>query len=348
VLASPYLSSGQEPDDVPPDTEYLTYKGAPRPLTIVDGFVAVHHDPAAGDSAALEVLDAASGELELVRARHDWSLFAHPSLSEWSLFVPPAASEASDSSVLELLPKGRELVDSLVAKLTGPLVVSPVFRDASDLLITFGSRLAVGFQRGFSAEEVAASAEEIGATILQERLGGNSDAYLFDLPGIRSGFENAAISNDLAARAEVRWAEPELIFLNPQGPYECIALSPAPTTSELDKNWWDDGTWGINIAGAWAECGGESAPGQPIVRVGVIGDGVDLTHPDLYKLGSSIPGNGFIPGHPTDGGPVDDCDKHETLVAGMIAMVAGGGGSSSLSAVGAAPKVEIVSARANP
>ena len=188
----------------------------------------------------------------------------------------------------------------------------------------------------------------MGGTVLEGRFRTLHTIYHFSIAALQSGFDVLATANDFASRPGVNWAEPSFIYLNPQPASTCIPLSPSPTSSELSKNWWDDGTWGINVSGAWAECGGESAPGQPVVRVGVIGDGVDLTHPDLYKLGATIPGKGFVSAQPSaaSGEPWDvDCDLHETQVAGMIAMIAGGGGSASLSGVGAAPRIEIVSAR---
>lgn len=85
----------------------------------------------------------------------------------------------------------------------------------------------------------------------------------------------------------------------------------------------------VRAAEAWSVSRGEG------VVVAVIDTGVDASHPDLQ--GRLVPGRDFI----EPGTPPDDVNGHGTLVAGIVAAVAGNG----VGGAGVAPRTSIMPVR---
>lgn len=94
----------------------------------------------------------------------------------------------------------------------------------------------------------------------------------------------------------------------------------------------------IKVEQAWA-----ITKGSPDIKIAVIDQGVDLTHPDLQA--NLLPGRSFgsIITTTTNGGPFYDDDNHGTPVAGIIAAVQDNNEGIS----GVAPGCKIIPIKAN-
>lgn len=335
VALSSNRAQAQSTENAPGGGEF-TFRGKPRHLGVVSGIFGVEHSP----DVALELEAQVESELPdwfVVQRASEWTIFAHPSASaEIELLPTWEKAEGSPPSVVDAL-------GDLVAKITIPALFTPFFRDPLDAAfgLLVGSTIMVRFDVGVSDVEALELVKTVEAEVVPDSLELLDRAYLVRVTDARNAFEVLDAANWLARQPIVSWAQPNFSVLgvHPDGP--CQPLSPQPTQGELNQNWWDDGTWGIDIAGAWSLCGGADASG-PLVTVGIIGDGVELTHPDLNQ---PMIGKDFVlrEGYSgTTGGPVTACDNHETTVAGMIAMLANGAGG-----VGSAPRVRIATARAH-
>ncbi len=129
------------------------------------------------------------------------------------------------------------------------------------------------------------------------------------------------------------------------------------------NSWALDGTWGINVGPAWDLCGGADSASNPIVRVGVVDEGIDSTHADLdAETGRNFAAEGYdnngVPNVPV--GPSstaahvhdddrymlstpESCERHGTQVAGIVGMLNNLDGSSNQAGgVGVAPEATIV------
>ena len=107
------------------------------------------------------------------------------------------------------------------------------------------------------------------------------------------------------------------------------------------KNTGQFGQAGIDIKAeqAWA-----ITKGSPNIKIAVIDDGVDLTHPDLQ--GNLLPGYDAT-GRNTAGGPYDDNDLHGTWVAGVIGALQNNRVNGSYEGIsGIAPNCKIIPIKA--
>ncbi len=110
----------------------------------------------------------------------------------------------------------------------------------------------------------------------------------------------------------------------------------------------------------WDLCAGGDASNNPLVRVAVIDNGIDLEHPDLQALaGKNFAGEGGTAtgtGHhrhdadkwlpDPDDDPVN-CEWHGTHVAGMVGMMNNTDSGAQIGGIGVVPEGSVVAARAH-
>ncbi|MCG3129040.1 MAG: hypothetical protein CHACPFDD_03949 [Phycisphaerae bacterium] len=207
--------------------------------------------------------------------------------------------------------------------------VSPVFvgDDGGPLIVT--RDILVQFEPGCDADEAFAALCAAGQ-IVEVDFGGMAGAFRVR-SAARNGFNVLASANALAQRADVRFAEPEMIFTgrgtlvpNDPGFSLCWGLHNTGQSGGLAD-------MDIDAPEAW-----DMTTGSSSVIVVIIDVGVQQDHPDINQMGgtdtTSEGGNG---------GPHSACDNHGTVVAGCVSAKINNG----LGTVGVAPGCKTASAR---
>jgi subtilisin family serine protease len=287
------------------------YFKEPRPLAIDASRVAIFRADAFGDRA-VPVLAGLVGS-------------SKTQLPMDGLTLASVAGEARDALSVQSIVAAATDVD-------GVDFVSPVFigEDGGPLIVT--RDVLIGFDERVTpqrAREVIA--EMIDAEILDEALGDAPNVYRVRARS-RDGFEVLAAANALADRAEVRFAEPDMIFtgrgtLIPNDPNFADAWA-FRNTAQFGGVAGQD----MNAPAAWDITTGSNS----IITV-VIDTGVDPAHADLNLR---LPGSDATGGS-GQGAPGNACDNHGTPVAGNISgRIDNGIGSSGL-----APTSRVASAR---
>jgi len=211
-------------------------------------------------------------------------------------------------------PRGQADVEHLAAQVAAAGAVdfvSPVFMDEYGPLLVTRDLLI-----GFEADVLPAEAERM---IVELNLGEILDRDMLGLPGVyrvrsnsRNGLEVLQQSNALWDRAEVRYAEPNLI--------KTMKLEFIPNDPQFTELW---GIHNTGQSGGIADMDMDGVEawditlGNTNIVVVVMDTGTQLDHPDLNLRtpGLDPTGNG------TDGGPATSCDNHGTAVAGTISGV---------------------------
>ncbi|MCA9291738.1 MAG: S8 family serine peptidase, partial [Phycisphaerales bacterium] len=266
--------------------------------------------PASGDATAL---DASLAPFGLSTAG------AEPlALTGWTLIETTDGVRRSDASI-------ESLVTALVASRSFAFV-SPVFLDERMQPLIMTRDLLIGFESGVGPEMAGAL---LGALVP----GAVLDRDFAGLPGVyrvrttfADGFDVLALANDLASRADVRFAESDAIVRG-----RLTIIPNDPMFGQL---------WGLHQASdadmdapeAWDVTIGDDA-----IRVVVMDMGIDQAHPDLHQA----PGMDFTGNNTPGGGPFSSCDDHGTAVAGCVSATIDNG----LGVVGVAPNCTVTSAK---
>ncbi len=150
----------------------------------------------------------------------------------------------------------------------------------------------------------------------------------------RNAFDVLALADALASDPRVRFAHPEYIHL--------ATKSLIPNDPLFVQDWslrntgQSGGTPGIDLgaSAAW-----DTTIGSPDVRIVILDDGVQQSHPDINQ----IPGGDFTfsPSAQDDGRPVELCDSHGTRVAGRVSARI----NNAIGGSGVAPGCTVMSAR---
>lgn len=212
--------------------------------------------------------------------------------------------------------------------------VSPVFQNADGGEVIATPTILVQFSEATSPAQAEAVIAAAGAGVILEReAAGIPNAYKIQSTA-RDAYTLLDIVNSLARRDDVIFAESDMI-VSGQSHY-------VPNDPFFSSAWWLH-----NTGQAFGSIAGEDidAPaawnitkGNANVRVLIIDDGVQFTHPDLNLL----PGKDFTdPSTTVNGNPGNNCDRHGTPVAGCVS----GKMDNSLGACGIAPLSPAVSAR---
>ncbi|MCG3125512.1 MAG: hypothetical protein CHACPFDD_00335 [Phycisphaerae bacterium] len=239
-----------------------------------------------------------------------------------TLAAPPA-----DGAALGALLK--DLVGSGGAEFASPVLTGP---GGNDVIVT--RDILVRFEPGVPSDHIDRLLRELAPGAVLERAWGGMSNALRVRSARRNGIDVLRDANALAVRPEVRFAEPNMIFTG----RACLMPN--------DPGFQDGSLWGLHNTGqdggtpdidvdapeAW-----DISVGDSDVIVAVLDVGVQQDHPDL-NLG---PGADFTSEGPGDGGPVNSCDNHGTVVAGCISAVI----DNALGTVGVAPGCRVASAR---
>jgi subtilisin family serine protease len=211
---------------------------------------------------------------------------------------------------------------------------SPIFRDRMDGPMVIPPVILVRFDEAVTEAQADAVVAPLG-TVLERHFANVPNLYRV-ASSRRDGLAVLADANALAARADTRYAEPDLIFTGSTG------------SSTNDPRFPD--AWGLNNTGqlifgrpgtpdidmnaleAWS-----TTEGDPSIITVVIDTGVDQAHPDIRQ----IPGQDFTTEPGVNGGPGNFCDNHGTAVAGCISGIV----NNTIGAAGIAPGTTIASAR---
>ncbi len=233
--------------------------------------------------------------------------------------------------------RSAEQVEEMVGRIAaaGAAVadfVSPVFTDArGPVLIT--RDLMIGFEAGVTEAQALAAIEGMNVgRVLERHYGGLPGVYLVRADS-RDGFAVLGSANAIAARPDVRFAEPDRIMT--------VLKHLIPNDALFGLQWGLNNTGqsggtpdiDMNIPEAWDTTTGVSA-----IRVLVMDDGIDLTHPDLA---SNIAEAVDFTDDAGDGSHQNDCDGHGTAVSGCVVAAF----NNSIGVAGVAPSCRVLSAR---
>ena len=241
----------------------------------------------------------------------------------WSLAAAPRAARSLDG------------IETLVAAVAAdPRIdfVSPVFVDDEGGPLIVTRDLLVGFHNGVSPQQAAAIVAQVDAgTVTDTDWAAMKGVYRLRSAS-HSGFDVLRAAADLAARPEVRFAEPDMIFT---GQGSIYADDPGFANCWGVHNTGQfGGTPDMDMDGpeAW-----DTTIGNASIKVVILDCGVQQDHPDLNQ----VPGTDTTSEGPGDGSPVRACDDHGTLVAGCVSAVMNNG----VGTVGIAPGCKVASAR---
>lgn len=208
-------------------------------------------------------------------------------------------------------------------------LVSPVFvgDDGGPVIVT--RDILIQFEPAIDVAAAQAVVAECGE-IVEVDYGGMPGAFRVRAAA-KDGFEVLAAANALAQRADVRFAEPEMIFTgrgtlipNDPGFSLCWGLhntGQSGGVADMD----------IDAPEAW-----DMTTGSSSVIVVIIDVGVQQDHPDINQIaGTDKTSEGG------NGGPHSACDNHGTVVAGCVSAKINNG----LGTVGVAPGCKTASAR---
>ncbi len=227
-------------------------------------------------------------------------------------------------------------IEALVASLAArPDVAfaSPVFEgDLHGTVVLTGS-LMVGFDKGVSrsrAESLILALDK-DADLGDHDWAGMEGTYLVEL-STRNGFTAQEIANDLARSGDSLFAELDRIVT---GRLDLIPNDPGLVSQwGLHNTGQNGGTVDVDMDAqeAW-----DTTTGSATVPVAVFDVGVQQDHPDL----NLIPGVDVTSQGPGNGGPVEVCDDHGTLVAGAVSAII----NNALDGTGVAPSSPVFSVR---
>jgi subtilisin family serine protease len=292
---------------------YYIYEGAPVQLTIDPNRVAIKTFNLDQKTRSLSSASSSAFEIE---ATTDMAF------AGWSIAESRQASIDPSSA--------NALVEGLAA-LPEVEFASPVFLHADgtwtvptrDILVRLRPE---HYKTSRSVLATAVSEYEV----LEEDFGGMAGAYRLR-SNLTNGFAVLELANRLALDARFQWAEPDMIaqtkmHLSPNDPgwnslWGLRNIGQSGGTVDMDMDC--DSAWDISL--------GDSA-----IKVLILDDGIQLTHPDL-----NVAGGADFTGQGGGGNPLNECDGHGTLVAGCVSAIVNNG----LGTIGAAPACRVLAAR---
>jgi hypothetical protein len=212
--------------------------------------------------------------------------------------------------------------------------VSPVFvgEDGGPLIVT--PQLLVGFRRDVPPARAEALLAAVRAGAIARRDFGNMKGVYQLRSAARNGLDVLEAANALAALPEVAFAEPDMMFT---GHGAVIPDDPGfPDLWGIHNTGQAGGVPDVDMDGpeAW-----DLTSGDDTVIVVVIDTGVQQDHPDIHQIPGTDTTND--PASTGDGGPVNVCDNHGTLVAGCASAIM----NNTTGTAGIAPGCVVASAR---
>jgi subtilisin family serine protease len=252
----------------------------------------------------------------------DLSAVEEVGVGGWAL----ATDGTGFSDAADLNSRVQQLLD-----VPGVEFVSPVMVQPNGMWVVVTPDILVRVRPEYRPDgSTILQAKSAAAQITETAFGEMAGAYKIHCDS-RNGFEVLALANQMAADPKIEWAEPDML---------------ASVTKHLtpnDPGW--NSLWGLNNTGqsggtvdidmdcnlAW-----DISIGSPSIRVLVLDDGAELTHPDL-----NIGGGADFTGAGTGGGPGNGCDNHGTAVSGCVSALVNNG----LGTVGSAPGCQVLIAK---
>lgn len=256
------------------------------------------------------------------------------------------AHAAPNTYVIEVPTWGvadAQLTRQLIATMASEATQASIFGGAADLFVSPAFNLDLGpahiteglmvrFVAGTTPEEAIAIASAYieGVQLVEANFAGMADVYHFTTAS-RDGFELLDAANQLAARADTIYAEP-----NMQLPLkkDLIPNDPLFSVQWALRNTGQSG--GVAGRDVDAELAWDITPGFPNILVAILDDGVQQDHPDIHQVpGIDATGQG------TGGGPASTCDNHGTAVAGCATATFNNG----VGVAGVAPGTRTISVK---
>jgi subtilisin family serine protease len=229
---------------------------------------------------------------------------------------------------------------SSVTKLKGSsevLYARPVIKSPSGKYVSYGREFIVKLKKSTPFARVQELMDKTGSTLVKKYPFQN-DIYIL-AAGKQGGYDGLAMANLFYESQLFDYAEPN------KSTYD-VKASVTPNDSLYYLQWAHhntgspaqfNGTPGVDmkIQQAW-----DITMGNPNIKIAVIDEGVDLTHPDLQA--NLLQGfNGLtMTSNPGDGGYIYPTDAHGTWCAGIIAAIANNG----IGVAGVAPNCKIIPA----
>ena len=229
---------------------------------------------------------------------------------------------------------------SAVTKLkssTDVLYARPVFKTSSGKYSSYGRAFIVKLKKSTPFARVQDLMDKTGCKLVK-KYPFQDDIYIL-AAGKQGGYDGLAMANFFYESQLFDYAEPN------KSTYDVKASAP-PNDPLYDLQWAHNntgsaaqynGTPGVDmkILQAW-----DISMGDPNIKIGLIDEGVDLTHPDLQS--NLLQGfNGVtMTSNPGDGGYTYPTDAHGTNCAGIIAAIANNG----IGVAGVAPNCKIIPA----
>ena len=231
-------------------------------------------------------------------------------------------------------------VASAVTKLKSSpdlLYARPVFKTPSGKYVSYGREFIVKLKKSTRFDKVQDLMDKTGCKLVK-KYPFQDDIYIL-AAGKQSGYDGLAMANIFYESQLFDYAEPNKNIYDaqtsapPNDPLYDLQWAHNNTGSAAQHN----GTPGVDmkILQAW-----DISMGNPNIKIGVIDEGVDLTHPDLQS--NLLQGfNGFtMTSNPGDGGYTNPTDAHGTACAGIMAAIANNG----IGVAGIAPNCKIIPA----
>lgn len=217
------------------------------------------------------------------------------------------------------------------------LYARPVFKPLSGNYNSYGREFIVKLKKATSFARLQSLMDKTGCKLVKKYPFQN-DIYIL-AAGKQGGYDGLAMANLFYESQLFDYAEPN------KSAYDVKASAP-PNDPLYYRQWAHNntgsadqynGTPGVDmkIQQAW-----DITMGDPNIKIAVIDEGVDLTHPDLQS--NLLQGfNGVtMTSNPGDGGYTYPTDRHGTACAGIIAAIANNG----IGVAGVAPNCKIIPA----
>jgi subtilisin family serine protease len=222
-----------------------------------------------------------------------------------------------------------------VEQVATPTGMRPVVRD---VLVKFRAGTTARVQADVRSEALDAAGAQPRAARRVEGLPG-----VWRVP-VDEGATPAGVARRLDARADVRWAEPDVpatISRIPNDPLFPTLWGLSNTGQQVPAATPFSGVPGIDLGarGAW-----DTSQGSADVSVAVVDSGITLSHPDLVANIRTSGGRNFVPNAQgvVDPTAVGDTNSHGTHVSGTIGAV----GNNGLGVAGVNWSVGLVPVRA--
>jgi len=219
---------------------------------------------------------------------------------------------------------------------SGILFAHHVFLSQTAKYNSYGKEFIVKLKPGINFTEVQKLIGFTGSQVVR-KYPFHENIYILSA-GEKAGYNGLAMANQFYESGLFEYSEPEMIVYDarlavPNDPLYNLQWSHKNTGSAAQYS----GTPGVDmkIEEAWAYTMGSSS-----IKVGVIDDGVDLTHPDLQANLLQGFNGATLTSNPGDGAPLTSGNAHGTNCAGIIAAVA----NNNIGVAGVAPNCKIIPA----